>query len=185
MKKILFIDACIRKESRTRRLAKAVLDTLEGDVETVICSEVKAITEEDFLGKRESEAMNDSGDSILLAKQFAAADVIVIAAPFWDLSFPAILKAYLEQINVVPITFEYTEQGIPKGKCKCQKLIYVTTAGGYIFAEEYGYGYVRALAEQFYGIPETRLVKAEGLDIVGADVEAILQEAIESIKAKA
>ncbi len=55
--------------------------------------------------------------------------------------------------------------------------LYVTTAGGPIFSEEYGYGYVKALAEGFYRIPETTLIKAEGLDLPGADVEAILRQA--------
>lgn len=32
------------------------------------------------------------------ARQFAAADRIVIAAPLWDLSFPAQLKVYLRCI---------------------------------------------------------------------------------------
>ena len=36
---------------------------------------------------------------------------------------------------------------------------------------------VRALAQGFYGVPETELVKAEGLDIAGADAAAILNEA--------
>ena len=47
-----------------------------------------------------------------LARQFAEADVIVIAAPYWDLSCPAMLKQYLEQVNVVGITFKYSEEGI-------------------------------------------------------------------------
>ena len=51
------------------------------------------------------------------ARQFAEADQIVIAAPFWDLSFPAILKAYMEQITVSGITFEYIN-GRPCGRCK-------------------------------------------------------------------
>ena len=45
-----------------------------------------------------------------LARQFAAADRIVIAAPYWDLSFPAALKQYVEQINVLGITFIYTRR---------------------------------------------------------------------------
>ena len=39
------------------------------------------------------------------AKDFAKADTIVIAAPFWDLSFPASLKCYIEAINILGITF--------------------------------------------------------------------------------
>ena len=63
------------------------------------------------------------------------------------------------------------------GSCSVKRLFYVTTAGGPILSAEYGYGYVKALAEGFYQIPEIHLIKAEGLDIWGADVEAILREA--------
>lgn len=63
------------------------------------------------------------------AKQFANADEIVVAAPFWDLSFPAKLKIYLEQIAVAGITFRYTN-GRPTGLCKAKKLTYITTSGG-------------------------------------------------------
>ena len=34
------------------------------------------------------------------AHQFKNADRIVIAAPFWDLSFPALLKVYIENVSV-------------------------------------------------------------------------------------
>ena len=102
---------------------------------------------------------------------------VVIAAPFRDLSFPAVLKQYLEQINVRGITFFYTPEGLPAGLCRAKRLTYVTTAGGDFFPEEFGAGYVKALAQNFYGIPEFRLLKATGLDIIGADVEAIMASA--------
>ena len=38
-------------------------------------------------------------------------------------------------------------------------------------------GYVQGLCREFYGIGETTLVYAEGLDLVGADPEAILNRA--------
>ena len=53
------------------------------------------------------------------------------------------------------------------------------TAGGDYAPDEYGFGYIKALAEGYYGITDVRLIKATGLDIIGADVEAILQECIE------
>ena len=113
------------------------------------------------------------------AKQFMAADTIVIAAPFWDLSFPAALKQYFEQVNAIGITFRYTETGEPQGLCKAEKLYYVTTAGGPIYSDAFGYGYVKALAQTFYGIPETEMISAENLDVIGADVEAILRETMD------
>ena len=134
---------------------------------------------ESFLEKRD-KLIHDrdfSNPLFSLARQFAAADEIVIAAPYWDLSFPAALKQYFEQINVVGITFVYTSDGTPAGLCKARRLTYIVTAGGSFFPEEYGPGYVRSLAQFFYGIPEFRLIKAVGLDMDGADVDGIMNSA--------
>ena len=115
------------------------------------------------------------------AKIFASASQIVMAAPYWDLSFPAMLKNYIEAVNVVGVTFVYSEEGIPHGLCKAERLIYVTTAGGPIVSDDYGYGYVRELSRSYWGISDTVCVKAEGLDIRGADVEAILNETVKGL----
>lgn len=112
-----------------------------------------------------------------LAREFAAADIIVIAAPLWDLSFPSLLKIYMEHINAIGVTFGYGPDGKPYGLCKAKKLYYVTTAGGPVSDDAYGYGYIKALAQQFYGIPKTYCIKAENLDVEGADVEKILLRA--------
>ena len=111
------------------------------------------------------------------AKQFAQADEIVISAPYWDLLFPASLRAYIERVCVVGVTFAYTEQGMPQSLCKAKQLTYVTTAGGFIGERHLGFEYIQAVATQFFGISDIHMVKAEGLDIAGADVRAILEEA--------
>ena len=117
-----------------------------------------------------------------LARQFADAETIVIAAPYWDLSFPASLKQYFEQINVTGITFRYTEEGFPQGLCRADRLFYVTTAGGCYVPEEFGFGYIKALAQNFYDIQDIRLIKASGLDIDGADVNDIMAAAEETLE---
>ena len=73
-----------------------------------------------------------SGASFALARTFAAADEVVIAAPYWDMSFPASLKLYVEQLCVNKLTFCYNEKGMPCGLTNVKKAIYFTTAGGYI-----------------------------------------------------
>ncbi|MBQ4370353.1 MAG: NAD(P)H-dependent oxidoreductase, partial [Oscillospiraceae bacterium] len=93
----------------------------------------------------------------------------------------AALKQYFEQINVLGITFVYSPEGIPQGLCRAKKLTYITTAGGYFFPVEFGFGYIRALAQGYYGINEVNLIKALGLDIDGADPETILKEAQNSV----
>ena len=176
---ILFIDACVRKGSRTRRLAQRVLSHLSGPVETV---DLNALafpkTDEAFLERRDAcIAANDFSDPMFdLAKQFKKADTVVIAAPHWDLSFPASLKQYFEQINVVGLTFFYTDSDKPITLCRAGKLVYVATAGGPVRSHDYGFGYVKALGEEFYGIGDATLICAEGLDLVGADAEKILCE---------
>ena len=175
---ILYINACVRKESRTRKLAEKLISTLDGNVEEVKLSAISFPTvDEEFLARRDRM----EGD-FSLARQFAAADIIVIAAPYWDLSFPAVLKTWLEQVNVVGITFRYSPEGIPVGLCKAKKLYYVMTAGGNYVPEEFGFGYVKALAQGYYGIQDCELIKAVGLDIEGADAEKIMRECMRSIK---
>jgi FMN-dependent NADH-azoreductase len=116
-----------------------------------------------------------SAEVFALARQFACAETIVIAAPYWDLSFPAILKIYLEQIMVSGITFEYS-RGIPCGLCKAKRLTYVTTSGGPIFAD-FGYEYVKALAKNFYGINETKAYRAMNLDVNMITADDVLTKA--------
>ena len=177
----LYINCCVREESRTDRLARAVLKMLGGDItELNLYRENLKPLDRDTLNKR--TALIERGDysdpMFDYAKQFASADTIVIAAPYWDLSFPATLKIYIENIYVTGIVSEYDENGMPVGLCKAKELYYVTTAGG-PYDPTYSYGYIESLAKNFFGIPTTHLVKAEMLDIVGNDAEEILRREIE------
>ena len=79
------------------------------------------------------------------------------------------------------VTFIYTDEGIPKGLCRADKLTYVTTAGGDFVPDEYGFGYIKALAENYYGIKEVELIKAVGLDLAGADADKIIEDKIREI----
>ena len=158
---ILFINACVRKNSRTRALAESIMKDMHGEItELDLSREDIAPLDGDSLAKRESLVRAGKYDDPMFryAKQFAAADEIVIAAPFWDLSFPARLKIYLEQITVAGLTFRYVN-GRPGGLCRAKSLTYVTTAGGPIFAD-FGYSYIKALAQNFYGIKKTTAYRA-------------------------
>ena len=174
--KILYINACVREDSRTEELAKVLLNSLNGEIAEVnLYSENIAPVDIECLNKRN---MHDyQGEEFKYAKQFKEADAIVIAAPFWDLSFPSVLKVYLENITVSGITFEYSKEGRPVGKCNAKKLYYITTSGGYIGKNNFGFDYIKALAENFFGISDVQFFSAEGLDIFGADVKKIMEEA--------
>jgi FMN-dependent NADH-azoreductase len=179
---ILFINACVRENSRTLILAKSIMKDMVGDV-----TELKLDLENieplngKSLEKREGLVHAGKYDDPMFryAKQFAEADEIVISAPFWDLSFPAKLKIYLEQITVAGITFHYRNCH-PVGLCRASRLTYVTTSGGPIF-EDFGYRYVKTLAHQFYGIPKTRAVRAMNLDVEMISAEEMAKRATVSV----
>lgn len=180
MDKILLINACVRSGSRTRQLAESVLKNLDGTVEEVRLYDIP-LTALDACGieKRERAAHSQdfSDPEFDLAKQFASADRIVVAAPYWDLMFPGVLKLYLENITVAGITFRYTSLGKPESLCRAKSMDYVTTSGGYIGQHDFGFSYISALARDFFGIRNIHRYTAEGLDIWGADPDEILRKA--------
>lgn len=179
MSKILFVNVCIRESSRTLELANHVLKKLDGEVEELRLYEQKLLPldlQKMSIRDNAKQICDFSASEFDLAKQFAKADTIVIAAPYWDLMFPSLLKVYYENITVNGLTFCYSEKGIPQGLCNAKRLIYVTTSGGPIF-QNFGYEYTASLAKGFYGIERVECVCASGLDIVGADVAKLLENA--------
>ena len=194
MKTILFVNACVNQEtSRTQRLADAVLDKMleeaaaageSAQVEelSLVDAGIEGLSEETLALRSEKAAEKDFSHELFApARQFREADEVVIAAPYWDLSFPAMLKAYIEQLCVNGLTFSYSEEGIPVGHCLAKRLTYVTTAGGYLGEYNMGYDYVAAVCKLYFGIGESRCISAEGLDIWGNDAEAILADAIAAL----
>ena len=182
--KILFINSCTRPNSRTKELAMHLLNFLEGEITQVDLYKANIEPIDNFDLEIRTENIRTGNffcSEFERAKQFADADIIVIAAPFWDLSFPSVLKIYFENITVSGVTFEYSEKGRPVGKCKAKKLYYITTSGGYIGNNNFGFDYVKAVAENFFGIKDISFYSAEGLDIFGADISRIMDEAKERI----
>ena len=177
----LLVNCCPRGESRTERLARALLRTLGEYEELRLYDEPLHPLGRADIAKRDALLAEKKYDDEMFryARQFAAADRIVIAAPLWDLSFPAQLKVYLENIYVTGIVTKYSEAGEPVGLCRANELYYVTTSGG-PFDGRFGYDYWKTIAQDCFGIPTVKLLKAENLDIVGADAEKIVDDAIKA-----
>ena len=177
----LFINCCPRGESRTEKLARALLKALGEYEELRLYDEPLHPLGRADIAKRDALLAEKKYDDEMFryARQFAAADRIVIAAPLWDLSFPAQLKVYLENIYVTGIVTKYNEAGKPVGLCRANELYYVTTSGG-PFDGRFGYDYWKTIAQDCFGIPTVKLLKAENLDIVGADAEKIVDDAIKA-----
>jgi FMN-dependent NADH-azoreductase len=194
MPTLLYVNACVKREipSRTNRLAQAYLkkrlETRSWTLQTVTLEEedLTPLTGKGLAEREDAIRKGDfSGETFRLARSFAAADEVVIAAPYWDMSFPALLKLYIEHLCVNRLTFCYGDTGRPQGLVHVKKLVYVTTSGGPIGAANFGFDYVKGICSTLFGITDISFFSAEGLDIDGHDPEAILAQAIDRITADA
>ena len=135
--KLLFVNCCISRRgagSRTHALAEAFLAA--------------------FRAAHPDAAAEEITPETLLA--------VVVAAPFWDLSYPAALRTYIEYISAVGLTYHYTEAGCC-GDCAAQWLVYLTSGGDVEREDSIGVLHWRQLAAMF-GIPKFDYVFAGGLD---------------------
>ena len=180
MKKLVFIDACIRKEeSRTRRIAQPIVESLARryEITTIDLTEMPMapLTPQTYA---ERMSGNVPAWAVEAAKTLAEADRIVVAAPFWDMSFPAVVKVFFEQTSLFDITF--TDNGRScVGLCKCEKVMYITTRGMNIptgDAREQGSSYLQALS-RLWDLGTVLTVAAWNLDYSTPDE---LEEKIES-----
>lgn len=184
---VLYIDCCIRgEESRTLRLAEAFLAALSrrGDhaIErlTLMDEPLVPLTGGFF---RQRERLLAEGalahPRFRYARRFSQAERVVIAAPFWDLSFPALLKVYIENLCVQGITFDCDAQNGAYGICRAEKMLFLTTRGGALEGSpmDNGTKYLADMAA-FFGIPAFAHVAADGLDLGLEPADAILNRAI-------
>ena len=184
MRDVLFVDCCIRRgDSNTKTLAESFLSALPQDCAVTRLdrmAEERPYFKDSYFAQRETLLAENRREHprFRYAHQFAQADLIVIAAPFWDLSFPALLKVYIEQISVDGITFGSTTDGL-RGLCRASDMIFLTTRGGFYTgsAMEMGSRYLDALHD-FFGIGRYACIAADGMNVAGFDAEASLQRAI-------
>ena len=184
MKKALYVDCCIRgSESRTANLAEAFLAALPKEYAVthlnLMQEGLQPLTGDFFHGRQELLTTGDrSHPRFRYAYQIAEADLIVMAAPFWDMSFPSLLKIYIENTAVDGITFRGGENGL-EGMCRATQLVFLTTRGGF-YADapelEQATPYLKAI-QKFYGIPQFACIAADGLDVVGFDGASELHKA--------
>lgn len=180
---VLFVNACLRGEaSRTLKLCREYLEGIEDVREVDLATlQLQPFYGDEVTRRAQLETAGDYSDPVFdLAKEFAAADEIVIGAPYWDLSFPSALKVYVEHVSVMDVTFHYTEDGRCEGLSRAKHLTYITTCGGRVAGANLGYEYFAGIANMF-GIPEVRFAVAENLDVVGADVQASMDAARKTI----
>lgn len=176
----LFVNAAFRDGSRTLRLARHYLEGLGDDVLEVDLGSAhfRPLDAEALARYNAAVAARDYAAPMFdPARQFAAADEIVVAAPYWNNSIPAVLHDYLELVCSQGVSFDIEPDGTYVGLCRAHRLTFITTGGGSIPARNFAFDYLESLAREFWHIPEVMCYKAENLDQAGCDVEAALTRA--------
>lgn len=186
MDRLIFIDCTMREESRTRKIAMPLVEELgkRYDIETIRLDGAGFPA----VGSR---ILHDRDNGIVpeeyaeMSRRIAAADRLVIAAPFWDMSFPSALKVFFENMSLFHITFD-SDNTHCYGLCKCQKVLYITTRGMNIHTGdplEQATPYIRALSA-LWGLGELHVISAENMDYssleeIDRKISAAIEEGME------
>lgn len=181
MKKLFYVDACLREGSNTKKIADVIINELSNkyEIETVSLSECSfPVVGNDILNDRANGIVPE--EYVTMAKKLAAADRLVIASPFWDMSFPSALKVFLENMSLFNVTFASSEKEC-YGLCKAEKVLYITTRGMNISTGdemEQATPYIKAIGK-LWGLGDLHVISAQNMDYSPEEQKAVkVQNAI-------
>jgi len=185
--KVLLVTASAQQDgSVTRRFAGEMITQLQaqhsphGDVEVTQREVAKGLPFIDAewvnanftpADKRSSEQRARLSQSDALVQEIKDADILLIASPIYNFSVPASLKAWIDMVARVGLSFNYTPDG-PVGLLKDKKAYIVMASGGTEFGSDIDYasGYLQHVLG-FIGIDDVSLIAAERFN--HEDVDAI------------
>lgn len=191
LNKILRIDASARKtDSVTRSLVTETVDHLSTlSAVNVVSRDVAdglPYVDEDWIGANFTPAdnRNEAQKAKLslsdhLVAELKTADTIVIGLPIYNFGVPATLKAWIDMIARVGLTFQYTETG-PVGLLEGKKALVLVASGGTQVGSSIDFAtpYIKH-ALGFVGIHDVEIIAADAL---GRDAEEKRQAASEQIQ---
>ncbi len=198
MSTILVINSSAQIEnSHTRTLASELVQQLnpQGEhrvIERDLAAEPLPHLDGNLIGafftpeQQRSEAQAEAvRQSDTLVEELLSSDVLVIAAPMYNFGIPSTLKAWLDHIARVGVTFRYTAEG-PEGLVKGKKA-YVITARGGVY-EGTGLDHQAPHLKTFLGfigIEDVTFYNAEGMGMDDAREQALAstREAIRGVQA--
>ena len=182
MMNLIYINACMRAGSRTQRIATPIIQELckRYNVETVdLTKNMYPVADNNTLEDRNQGIVPQ--EHVGIAKKIAAADRIVIAAPFWDMSFPSALKVFFENMSLFGVTFDSNSKEC-YGLCKAEKVMYITTRGMNINTGdplEQATPYIKALSH-LWGWGGLTVISAQNMDYsTPEEIEERVSKAIE------
>ena len=190
--KTLFINATTKDSSRILLLAKHLIDKYinkdinnnkDNDYIEIDLSKdiIPNVDDHSFEIKYDHLHKGDIYHPCLKnATLLKEAELIIIAAPIWNLSFPSSLKAFLDDSILTNYTFKYGPLGNIISMTNTKKVILVSNSGG-PYLKKYSYDYIKSISKTFLNTSDVILFKAEYLDVFKGCVEKILSKTISKI----
>ena len=171
---IAIIDSTIREESRTRSILNGVTKAFSNvTFKTYNLNNFSIdVTNAGNFSKKNTDSFFYN-----IAKEIASADGVIVAAPFWDMSYPALLKAFIEKISILDIMFADGPNeciGISRNKF----MLYITTRGMNIKTNSQFDGATKSLKSlcNLWGIPSFSCISAYNLDYLSdAEIKKRIQ----------
>ncbi|MDF1718577.1 MAG: NAD(P)H-dependent oxidoreductase [Antarcticimicrobium sp.] len=180
---LLHIDTSARRSGSTSRdLSAQIVDRLAPD--TVLrrdLADALPLIDETWIGanftpedQRDDAQRAQMALSDELVAELKAADTLVIGLPIYNFSMPATLKAWIDMVARVGVTFRYSEAG-PEGLLKGKRAVLAVASGGTQVGSEIDFatGYLRHVLG-FIGITEIEIVAADRMNV---DADAALKAA--------
>ncbi len=120
-----------------------------------------------------------------MAAQLKSADILVIASPMNNFSYPAPLKAYFDSVMQKGVTWTIGPDGY-EGLMKGKKALVITSSGGVYENESAVYDHFTGLARAnlgLMGFEPIEVVSAAGLNMFPEKAAGIIEEACIKISA--
>lgn len=137
----------------------------------------------DALSENDKNSVNRIND---LCNQFLSADTYVIAAPMWNVSYPAILKRYIDCIIINDRVISVSQEDV-RGILddKERNMVYIQSSGGVypkIFGGKFNHGvdYFHDIFK-FLGINRFEKILVEGVDTTDVGKDQAIKNANEDI----
>ena len=145
-----------------------------------------SLIEKEAFNKLDKQDQEEVHKIVKLADQFKNADMYVIAAPMWSLSFPAPLKEYIDCIIVDGKTVDISSgkmEGLLNDKPR--GMVYIQSSGASIpwilkMVMNKGVNYVEDIMK-FTGIKRFEELLVDGTGFNEKDKEKAIKEALEKI----
>jgi FMN-dependent NADH-azoreductase len=194
MTNILHVSASVNGEnSNSRQIALKLIDRIKAaDPSAKVVerntndAEVAALTGETVGAYyTPAEDRSDAQKEVIAASdkmvaELLDADILVIGAPMYNFSVPSTLKAWVDLIARVGVTFNYTENG-PVGLVEGKKAYIVAATGGVPVNSpaDFATPYMKQVLS-FIGISDVEVIEASGF---GVNAEEAMAKAIANVEA--